>query len=291
MQIVFHIGANCTDGDRLVRSLVKNSAAMAEKGVAIPQHGKYRRLLRETIQGLAGSSPHPDTRDDLIDEILDDGKAERLVMSNSAFICLPPRIFEEGKFYGLLEMKIRALNLLFPNDEVEVFLALRNPATFVPAVFQQSRTKNFSAFMGGVDPTALRWSDIVTRILAISPATKLTVWCNEDTPFIWGEILKHMIGAAAPQRPDGEFDLLETVMSPEGMVRFQSYLQTRPPKSAIQMRRVIAAFLDKYALPDEVEQEVDLPEWDAQLVDYMTRTYEADIKKIAVMGGVTFIEA
>lgn len=290
MQIVFHIGANCTDGDRLVRSLVKNSDTLALQGVSIPPHARYRKLLRETIQILAGSTPAPDTRDILVDEIIGDAKAERLVMSNSTFICLPPRVFEGGQFYGLLEMKLRALKLLFPKDDIELFLALRNPATFVPAVFEQARTKNFGAFLEGVDPTSLRWSEVVTRIRAIAPTAKLTVWCNEDTPLIWGDILKRMIGDSAPERPKGEFDLLATIMSPEGMSRFQAYVASRPPKTTLQMRRVIAAFLDKYALHDEVEQEVDLPGWDAHLLDRLTHSYEADVKSIAGMNGVTFLE-
>jgi len=290
MQIVFHIGANCTDGDRLVRSLVKNSDALAPKGVSIPPHARYRKLLRETIQTLAGSAPAPDTRDILVDEIIGDTEADRLVMSNSNFICLPPRVFEAGQFYGLLEMKLRALKLLFPKDDIKLFLALRNPATFIPAVFEQARTKNFGAFMDGVDPTSLRWSQVITRICAITPTAKVTVWCNEDTPLIWGDILKQMIGDAAPERPIGEFDLLATIMSPEGMSRFQAYLATRPPKTALQMRRVIAAFLDKYALHDEVEEEVDLPGWDAHLVDHLTRIYEDDVKHIAGLEGVTFLK-
>nr|WP_271514867.1 hypothetical protein [Flavimaricola sp.] len=290
MQIVFHIGANCTDGDRLVRSLVKNSDTLARQGVCIPPITRYRKLLRETIQSLAGSTPASDTRDSLLDEILREAKAERLVMSNSTFICLPPRVFEGGQFYGLLEMKIRALTLLFPNDDIELFLALRNPATFIPAVFEQARTKNFGAFMDGVDPTSLRWSEVVSRIRAIAPTAKLTVWCNEDTPLIWSDVLKQMIGDAAPERPIGEFDLLATIMSPEGMSRFQAYLATRPPKTNLQMRRVIAAFLDKYALPDAVEEEVDLPGWDAQLVDHLTHIYEDDVKLIAGLDGLTFLE-
>ena len=48
-------------------------------------------------------------------------------------------------------------------------------------------------------------------------------------------------------------------MSDEGMNRFLNYLRTHPPKSESQKRRVIAAFLDKYALYDKIEEVVDLP--------------------------------
>ena len=289
MQIVYHIGANCTDGDKLVRSLVKNSAAMEPRGIHIPAPTKYRRLLRETIQNLAGASPSEGTRDILIDAICDSDKASRIVMSNSAFLGTPIRVFEEGIFFGQLEMKIRALSLLFPQDELYLAIALRNPATIIPALWEQSKRKTFEQFMGGIDPMTLRWAEILTRIRATAPGAKLTVWCNEDTPMIWAEIMRRLIGVDPGTPLSGEYELLSTIMNPAGMKRFEAYLRTHPPQSEIQLRRVIAAFLDKYAIADEIEEEVDIPGWDAKLVDDLTLAYETEIAAIATMPGVDFI--
>jgi hypothetical protein len=41
MQIVYHIGAHCTDLDALHGSLVKNKAALVQKQVARPHPRKY----------------------------------------------------------------------------------------------------------------------------------------------------------------------------------------------------------------------------------------------------------
>lgn len=290
MKIVYHIGANGTDGDNLVRSLVKNSASMADHGVSIPLPGRYRRLLRETIQNLGGGAPAPDTRDILLDAIMDDAPAKRLVMSNSAFICLPVRVFEAGEFYGLLTMKMRALTQLFPNDEIEIHFAVRNPATFIPTLWSQVKNRPFNAFMGGVDPRSLRWSDVIRRIRLTAPTAKLTVWCNEDTPMLWGDILRGMIGQDETDPVAGEHDLLATIMSKDGLARFESYLASHPPQNSLQKRRVIAAFLDKYALPDAVEEEVDLPGWDAALVHELTERYEQDVATFGKIGGVKVLE-
>ena len=289
MQIVLHIGANCTDGDLLVRSLTKNARALAAEGTAIPGLAKYRRLLRETIQNLGGGTPDPGTRDILIDAILDEPDAKRLVMSNSAFICLPIRVFEAGEFYGLVTMKLRALTQLFPNDDIELCLALRNPATFVPAAFETVKNRSFQGFMNGISPHTIRWSELITRIQAIAPRAKLTVWCNEDTPLIWGEILRRMTAAPDGAKLTGEFDVLSTIMSGEGMARFASYLNAHPPQDEGQLRRVISAFLDKYAIESEIEEEIDLPDWSERLVEELTVLYEADVDHIAQMPGVDFI--
>jgi hypothetical protein len=129
----------------------------------------------------------------------------------------------------------------------------------------------------------------VGRIRAAVPDVPLTVWCNKDTVLLWGELLRRLSGVGPGTAIEGEYDLLATVMMPEGMKRFLSYMATHPGQTDAQIRRVIGAFLDKYAIPGEIEEEVDLPGWDAQTVDDLTRAYEADVDRIAAMPGVTFL--
>lgn len=294
MQIVYHIGANCTDGDRLLRALLRNADALRGEGVCIPGPGKYRKVLREAILGLidppGGGVVAPGTREALLDQITDGQDTRRLVMSNSTFLCLPARVFEDGVFYGRAGAKVATLPLLFPGDGIELFLGLRNPATFIPAVWRQSEL-GWGEFMGGLDPRAVRWSEVVARIRAAVPEARLTVWCNEDTTLIWGTLLRRIAGVAADRSMAGDYDLLASVMAPEGMQRFLSYMETHPGQTDLQVRRVIGAFLDKFAIPEAIEEEVDAPGWDAAMVAAITRAYEADVDRIAAMPGVDFIAA
>jgi len=289
LQIVYHIGANCTEGDRLLKSLLKNADSFAAQGIKVPGPSKYRRLLRETIQNLDGRAPEPDTRDILLDAILDDESAERLVLSHADFICVPNRIFEGGSFYGLAEFKLASLARLFPEDELELFLALRNPAAFIPAAYAESNAPSPEAFLKGVDPASVRWSDLVGRIRAALPGVPLTVWCNEDTPLLWAQLIREISGVDPLTRILGGFDLLNAIMSPEGMSRFLAYLKSHPPQTEVQKRRVIAAFLDKFAIADEVEEVVDLPGWTEETIAALTRSYEEDVWHIERMPGVTLI--
>ncbi len=294
MQIVFHVGANFTDGDQLVRSLMLNTRRVKAQGIAIPGLSRYRKLIHETVLGLAGAQPEPGTRDVLLDAILDDPvqgapPVTRLVMSNSSFICYPMRIFEAGRFYGLTAMKMRALSMMFPDDEIEIHMALRNPATFIPAGWESVPRVQFAQFMGGVDPRDMIWSEVIEQIRATLPRARLTIWCNEDTPLIWGEVMRRMMGVPEGTAIRGAFDVVRSIISDEGFIRFTAYLKTHPPKSEVQVRRVIAAFLDKYALKDAIEETVDLPGWDDALIDELTEEYEEDVVRIAAMPGVTFI--
>ena len=291
MEIVYHIGAHCTDDDRLLKSLLKNADNFAEDGVKIPGPGKYRQLIRETIQGLNGARPQPNTRSILLDAILDDEPTERLILSNSNFICVPNRIFENGVFYAQAEPKIRALCELFPEDDIEIFLSLRNPATFVPAAFAKSDPTTLDQFMRNMHIGDIRWSDIVRRIKHAAPNSHLTVWCNEDTPLIWAELIRRMGGVLPDQRITGGFDLLASIMSQQGLNRFLNYMRSHPPKTEDQKRRIIGAFLDKYALDEEIEEEVDLPGMTNEILEAISDAYEDDVDIIAAMPGVDFVSA
>jgi hypothetical protein len=209
-------------------------------------------------------------------------------MSNSSFLCTPQRIFEGGTFYARAAPKVGALQQLFPEDDLELFIAIRNPATFIPAAWRASGM-DWDDFIGRLDPRDLRWSDVITAIRNVVPSARLCVWCNEDTTLIWGSLLRQLAGIGSEQAVLGEYDLLASVMSPEGMQRFVTYMEAHPGQTELQVRRVIGAFLDKFAIPEEVEEEVDAPGWDAHFVDRITRAYDEDINRIAQMPGVDFI--
>ena len=73
---------------------------------------------------------------------------------------------------------------LFPEDQTHLFLALRNPATFIPAMMAEAKTDNLNFIMNTSDPRALQWSDLLKCIRERFPALPMTIWCSEDTPFI-----------------------------------------------------------------------------------------------------------
>lgn len=289
MQIVYHIGTNCTDQDRLLKSVLKNADSFAKQGVKVPGPGKYRRLIRETIQRLDGNAPAEDSREILIDAILDDDNCNRLVMSHAQFICIHSRVFENGVFFDQADLKLSGLRDLFPDDELEIFIGLRNPATFIPAVFKESKTPKFDTFMQGLDPVQLRWSDLIARIRGILPNARLTVWCNEDTPLIWAQLIRELAGVDPLTRITGGFDLLSAIMSADGMKKFVAYLKANPPQTEQQKRRIIAAFLERYAITEEVEDEIDLPGWTDETVQQLTTAYEQDLERIETMDRVNFI--
>ena len=291
MRIVYHLGAHCTDDERLIRCLWKNRETLAQQGIVVPAPTRYRNLLRDTAVTLKGRPASRDTQAVVLDEIMEEERADRLILSWDNFLSYPQWVIRGRALYPAAAERIRAFTQIFPEIEAEFHLAIRNPASFLPVLFSRTRGKSFDEFMGGADPLGLSWLRLVEEVRTLNPDANLTIWCDEDTPLIWPEVLRAVSGHALGTVLTDTDDLLAEIMSPEGLDRMRAYLASNPPASILQRRRIVSAFLDKFALPDQVEMELDLPGWDETMIEDITGQYRRDIARIRTLSGVTFIEA
>ena len=291
MRISFHIGAHATDEDQLVKSLLKNQETLGNEGVVVPGPSRYRGVLRDVMNKLRGARTSRDTQDVMLEAMLDGDEPERLVLANESFICAADKALGDGMLYPRAGEKTAWMRNLFPENPVEFFIAVRNPAPWVPALHEKLQSKPFGDFVSGLDPEHLLWSDVIRDIREANPDSPITVWCNEDTPLIWPEVMHEVTGVDPQVQFMGGFDILSQIMAKEGIKRLRSYLGTHPPASEIQRRRVLSAFLDKYALDEEIEEELDLPGWSPELIEQMTLTYDDDMIEIGRIPGVTLLTA
>lgn len=289
MQVVYHIGAHCTDEDRLLKSLLKNRDALQQHGVVIPGPGKYRKLIHQTLESLGDQQPAAGAEDSFLSAITQADDIKRLILSAEDFLALTAQIFTNQNLYGSATSRIPTLASLFPSAEIEFHLALRNPATFIPAVFARTNGISFDQFMCGLSPYDVCWSSLVHSIRAAAPDAKLTVWCNEDTPMIWPRLMHTLTGVRPDRAFLGEADLLAEIMTPDGLQRYTTYMQSHPPQNDAQHSRIITAFLDKFAVDDALEEDLDAPGWTQELVDDLTLGYEEDLEEIGAIAGVNFI--
>ncbi|MGB8814366.1 MAG: hypothetical protein WCC57_14400 [Paracoccaceae bacterium] len=288
MRIVYHLGAHCTDEERLLRCLLKNRGTLAEQGIIVPGPARYRSLIRDTAISLKGAAASNDTQALVLDQIMDEDRAERLILSWDSFLAFPQWAVRRTLYPSAGE-RLRAFTQIFPDIEAEFHLAIRNPATFLPDLFRKQRGKTYEEFVDGMNPMDLSWPSVIIDILSANPGVPLFVWCDEDTPLIWPEVLRSVSGHSPDTRLEETDDLLATIMSPDGFRRLNAYLGTHPPQNEMQRRRVVTAFLDKFALPEQIDMELNMPGWTPQLVEAITAQYDHDVARIAATPGVTFI--
>ena len=293
MHILLHAGVHATDEDRLIKCLLKNTPLLQGEGVAVPGPSRYRRLLRDTLQAMADGSPTADARGILLDTILEGETPDRMILSNDNFFGVPRLAVGKGVFYPGAEIKLARLRQLFPRDHLQLCLGLRNPGTFLPALRSLAPDpeddSDGAALPAPADPRDLRWSELIARIRQTVPDLEITLWCNEDTPLLWAHLIRELTGLPPQTKITGGFDLLSEIMSKPGMQRFRGFLKKHPNMNEMQKRRVITAFLDKYALDDAVSEEVDMPGWTDELIEDLTQLYDEDLHLIQRMPGVELV--
>lgn len=290
MRVVFHLGAHHTDQDRLVRSLLKNREVLARHHVAVPGPGRYRVVLRDVVNRLRGEPATAEAEELILEAIADRDPPETLFLSNDSFICLPQRVLDDGRLYARA-FKTAWLRQIFPRHETVFALALRDPSSFVPALYRAraNRELEFEEWMTGVDPFALRWSDVVGTIRAHNPDAAIIVWCNEDTPLVWGAVMQAVTGLPEDVPLDGLLDVALQIVSGDGAAAIEAHFGRPPHFDGPEVRAALARMIEAHGKPDEIADVIDLPGWDGEVIERLSAGYDADVARIAAMPGVRFI--
>lgn len=290
MNIAYHLGVHCTDDDRLVRTLHRNAASLAEEGIEVPDPERYRSLIRDTAIQLNGAAASVELQTAVLDQIIEADDPDRLVLSWENFLAFPSWAVK-GTFYRTAGERMRAITRIFPEMQAEFFIGLRNPATFLPELFRRQRESDYYLFIQGTEPESLRWSDMIQQLRLHNPDAPITVWADEDTPLIWPEVLQAVADHSPDLALEGTGDLLATLMTARGMNRLTGLLANRPPESVAQRRDTVANYLQKFGRAEVLDFTFTLPGWTESMVERMTESYETDLDWIGAMPGVTLLRA
>jgi hypothetical protein len=290
LRVVFHLGAHQTDQDRLVRSLLKNRDVLARHHVAVPGPGRYRAVLRDVVNRLRGEPATHEAEELLIEAIADRDPPETLFLSNESFICVPQRVLDDGRLY-VRAFKTAWLRQLFPRHESAFAIALRDPSSLIPALFRARANPDldFEDYMTGVDPIALRWSEVVGMIRAHNPDSEIIAWCNEDTPIVWGAVMQAVTGLSSDIPLEGLLDIAHRIVTKEGAAAIAAHFGRPPHFDGAEVRRALGQLIEAHARPDELSEVIDLPGWDGELIERLSAAYDEDVARIAAMPGVRFI--
>ncbi|PIE16369.1 MAG: hypothetical protein CSA68_02805 [Rhodobacterales bacterium] len=289
ISIIYHLGAPFTDDDQLTWSLRQDNQLMIDNGVLIRRPKEYRIAIKALLDKLRGTAPSVADQEKLLQSIIRKQDVRRIIMSDPTFMGSPVWMFFGGDFYPNAGKNTAAIRNLFPQNPCEFYLGISNPASFVPTAFKDQTKRRYEQFVEGVDLSKLRWSEVIHSIQRANPGCPVTVWCNEDTPIIWPKVLRSFAGLGPDVRLKGELDILRGLMSDDNVELLIKYLAERPDLSEKQRQQIRMIFLERFALEEAVEDEIDLPGWTEQLVDHLTDIYEDDVAHIQQMPGVTLI--
>lgn len=289
MKAAFYLGTHGTEPERTVRALMDNRAWMLDNGIEPIPPSRHRGLLEEALAALSGGPATHEMEDVLLDSILDGDEPRRIIISQPALIGVPARCLAEPGFFAAAGPKMVAAANLFPSAEAEFFMALRNPATLIPFLLDRMDPKRADQLMSGRNPEEMRWAPAIRQILQSIGRRRLVLWCHEDTPLIWPEVLRRLAGIPADVPLRAGLSALADVLTEEGMVELRAALKNAPKLTIDSRRDIFSDMLHRHARPEAIDATITTPGWTQDRVDRMTAAYDDDVAQIAALPGVEFI--
>jgi hypothetical protein len=290
MKIALHLGPHLTDDGQIVRCLLRNRDALFAQGIEVPAPTRYRDMLLR----IAGSTDPDSIADDsgamLLDSTLDGDDTSRVILTDPNVMAWKGGAVRRNLLYPAATQRLACLREALLDHEVELSLAIRNPASFLPAILSQLKPNQVPGVLATTDATALRWSQLIASIRDTWPEAALTVWCDEDTPFIWDDILGCVAGIDKPEMLEGRFDWFENVMVAGAAGRLEAFLRAHPPIDGLHRQKVIAAFLDKFCDDSKIDVDASITGWGADMIDTLSLLYDDDLADIEAIDGVTLLQ-
>ena len=289
MEIALHLGAHLTDEGLLDKCLRKNRSELADAGIVVKRTSNYLNLMRGAANDLANGNDTPDFMAKLLEALNAPEDSRRLVFSAPGLMTQLSQVTDGTILYPGAMARIACYRHLLAGTDAEIFIAFRNPASFIPALLQHVLDFERAEILENLRPEELRWSLYIDEIRQGWPEASVTVWCDEDTPFIWHRLLRLVSNYEPETEFKNSFNWFDSVMLKGGAAKLAAYLEANPPVDEAHRQQVISAFLDKYCDPAKLDVDVSIAGWDEARTDVISELYEEDTAKIRQMEGVKFI--
>ncbi|WP_134726125.1 hypothetical protein [Paracoccus luteus] len=289
MQVAFHFGSHGTEPERMIKTLMENRDWLLANGVEVVAPGRLKGVLDEAVSSLAGGQATAQMEEVIYDALLDGDDVRRLIISQASLLGTPARSLSPSGYFAQAAGRIRALANLFPSAEVEVSLAIQNPALQIPHLVSRLPDPSFDRAMAGLDPLAMRWAPSVRAIREALQGRRLIVWCYEDTPLIWPEAVRRVATMPTDVPLKAGLAVLGDILTPEGLAELRERLTQGGRLTVAARRELFADVLGRHARPEAVHAEVNGAAWSQDIVDAITEAYEDDVAEIAALPGVEFL--
>ena len=270
----------------LQRAFVAARETLRAEGVGLMTGAEAGDTLRAALQ--PGGRPAPEvtalTRAAL-DRLCPGARHVVVIAENTLGTLAPPQFLgETGLLFPFAARRLRDVLAAFGGAEVRVGLAIRHPASFLPACWaeqlRQAPWQSFQDFAAALPPAGVRWLWLVNRMLPV--CTRLTLWAAEDL----GALRPRLIDWATGLRGFGaSLPLPEIPLEPALSARAIRQLQARMAADPgcdyrLLLRRARAAARLHPGQPP-------FDPWSAAARAALDRGHAGDLRDLAALPGVT----
>lgn len=284
-RLVFLVGAHKTASSHLQQSLLDAGAALAAHDVAlVPPKAVRADLTPVSALVRDGISPEIGQAAGAAFLSLHGGTAATVILMDENILGSTDRkmLMRKTRLYPWAHHRLGRIISLFTGHDIEIGLAIRSPATFLPSCWSESLHHGpyepFRRYIKNIDPLALSWSALADRLHEAAPQTRMIAWRYEDYPALFPQLTTRLLGPAAST----QVTPVDRVMRPGLSAEAADWLarETTPDKDAVLAAR--KRFPKKDGAPG-------LDPWKPADHAAMTRAYTADIADLAAKPHVDLI--
>lgn len=200
MTIRVHIGAHKTASTEIQQALRSVRPRLEEHGMGYVGPRGLRGDWIQLIPAMFGTNE--DDRKQAITRLKRWlARYDNHLISEENIIGTLPRhalLGKENQLYPFAERNIQSLRKLMKNPEIELFLAIRDPASFITSAYGQIMRQQA---LTGIDYYTLEhrvdelsWADLAGRLVSCPGVTRLICWRYEDYTDLRPTLLSLMLG-------------------------------------------------------------------------------------------------
>lgn len=286
MQVAIHAGVAFTDEGRVLNSLKKNSDILTATGASYFGPRRYKTSFKPVLDKLVVQDSDSAALQYLRDILPTGPKARRTIFTSQDFATEPAFALQEGQLYPLAGRRMAMLEQIYNAHEIELFIGLRNPGSLIPKLLMAIPEQTRAEIVQTTDLSCLSWIGMIEDIRDLAPGIQITLWSNEDTPFIWGDIIRALAGLDEDTVLVDEHDLLLSLLDEAGRNKVVDLTNSHAPQAKDRLKDDIARIFEDHAQPEKIEEELELPGWNTEIVDAFSELYELDLDRLGEIPGV-----
>ena len=243
------------------------------------------------IKALRRGNTDETTLPTLIEGLTKGKPYDKVIIMRPSISGSPLRPIKDDIIYPRGSVTVAHLIRLIGQDNLRLFGALRNPASFLPSCYNvaylSDPTLSLQEFVNVSDPFALRWSEYLHRLQGREAEVPLTVWSYEDYPYIWRSVAQALAGLPNKEDLVAVDAPIDQGMSLKGIGLMQQYLKKHPVETMSQRTQIARKFEERFPpVAGEIVPEI----WPEDLVGTLTDSYDDDLYYIERMENLRMIK-
>lgn len=180
--VILHLGAHKTASTHFARLLRRNGSACDKAGLARPRKEIIRRILTPSLSLPGRVVETQFVESTVLQQLKSDHK--RVVISEENIIGNCKALLGSNGFYPRARKRLKNALKILNADDFAVFLAIRNPATFVVSAYGETIRSHgymdFKEYLNDTELTKLRWTKLLRVIKEEIGDTPIYVWTFEN---------------------------------------------------------------------------------------------------------------